>query len=468
MTSLTVIAAAILLMAGPDDPVVERDRTLERRIPVGPAQEVEVRGLRGSEIEFKTWDEAAVKVQLRIVVSSSDEEWEERYLKHVELSVDSSREKITITYREPDANEVVSGSWLKRLFNFRGYRQMEVSGVVMIPRKNGFMTDLRFGTISLAGVEGEVRLEGQSNTVEVRDCPRLSVIRNDYGHTKVERSGGDLRVEAKSGELTIKEFKGALEAEADYAGVTMAQVVGNVKVNDKSGTVRLSDVKGDVEVDADYSRVTIERVAGVVRVTDKSGSVQVRTVDGIDVNAPYSEVEIANVSGTRGMPIVIRGQSGRLLLEQAVGDVRIDNSYSRMDLADIKGDVDLRAQSATVEADRVEGDWNSETAYTQIRVRALRAANVLVSNSSNTVSLELEKSPAKLNVRNSYGNVDIAVPKGYAGKVRLKSEYGSIRTDLPLEVDNFGSGSLATGTVAGGTSSFTVEVKSGDVRVRQR
>lgn len=467
MTSLSVIAMAIMLMAGPDGPVVERDRSLERRVPVGPGQEVEVRGLRGSEIEFRTWDEAAVKVQLRISVSSSDEDWEERYLQHVALAVDSSRDKITITYREPEANEV-SGSWLKRLFNFRSFRKMEVSGVVMIPRRNAFATDLRYGSISLSGVEGEVRLEGQSNTVAVRDCPRLSVIRNDYGRTKVERSGGDLRVEAKSGELTVTDFKGALLAEADYAVVTLAQVVGNVQVKDKSGTVRLTDVKGDVDVDADYSRVNIDRVAGAVRVTDKSGSVQVRSVDGIDVNAPYSEVEIANVSGTRGLPIVIRGQSGRLLLEQAVGNVQIDNSYSRMDLADIKGDVNLRAQSATVEAERVEGDWSSETAYTQVSVRALKATNVLVSNSSNSVLLELLKAPAKLQVRNSYGNVEIGVPGGFAAKVRLKSEYGTIRTDLPLEVDTFGSGSLATGTVADGTSSFSVEVKSGDVRVRQR
>lgn len=457
---------SLLALGGPGSEN-ERSRDLERRAAVKPDQRVEVLGLRGSEIEFVSWDEPAVLVKLQLSVSSSDNDWEEDYLKDVRLEVDSSDDRVVVKFVEPDQNKS-SGSWIKKLLTFNWNVSKDIRGKVYVPRKNAFTTDMRYGSVTLDGVQGDVRLIGQSNTVRIKDCPRLMEIDNDYGRTTIERSGGVLDLSGKSGNVMITDFRGELVVDAPYATVSISNIDKGLTLSAKSGTVTVSDVVGNTKIDADYSRVTVSRVAGYVDVSDKSGTVRIRTVEGVQVDAAYSSVEITDVSGKQGTPIVIRGQSGHLSLVRAVGDTKIDNSYSSMELADIKGNIDVRGQSASIDAEDITGDWKSETGYTSVRARRLRAQSVIVSNSSNEVDLELLSVPNRLEIRNSYGNVEVELPKGLSAKVRLKADYGSVKSDLPLEVDTMGSGAIAIGTVGSGAGTFTIEAKSGGVRVRQR
>ena len=457
---------ALLAIGGPGGGV-EQSRDLERRASVGPNQRVEVLGLRGSEIEFISWDEPAVLVKLQISVSSSDEDWESDYLRDVALEVDSSGDKMVVKFVEPHQKRS-SGSWIKKLLTFNWNVSKDIRGKVYVPRKNAFTTDLRYGSVTLDGVQGDVRLNGQSNTVRIKDCPRLVEIDNDYGRTTIVRSGGTLDLSGKSGDVTINDFRGELVVDAPYSTVSIGGVEKTLTLSAKRGTVTVSGVGGNTKIDADYSRVSVSRVAGYLEVSDKSGSVRVRTVEGIQVDAAYSDVEISDVSGKQGTPIVIRGMSGRLSLVRAVGNTKIDNSYSTMELAEIKGNVEVRAQSASIDAQDIVGDWKSQTTYTGVRVKGLKAQSIYVSNSSSEVELDLVVVPSKLEVRNSYGSVEVSLPKGLSAKVKLKADYGSVKTDLPVDVDVMGSGAVAIGTVGGGSGSFVIEAKSGNVRVRER
>ena len=466
MTSFQLLT--VLLVAASVAPA-EKSKELERRVTVTAGQAVEIRGLNGSEIEIKTWDKSEVYVRLHVVLSSSNKELEKEYIDGVAITDRVTADRAVITFSEPK-HDLSDGFSFKKLFtlSFGSYIRKEISGEVFVPKKNAFTSDMKYGSITLDDMAGSVRLEGQSNTIRIRKCSNLSWIRNDYGTGTIDDSGGELDLKTQSGKVEIENFTGSLVLSADYSTVTVGKVSKGLRLTSKSATIKVADIGGDASIDADYSTVTVERVKGTVKVSDKSGNIKVHSVEGASIDGAYSNIQLSSVAGTAEKTITITGMSGKLNLSDVVGNVQIDNPYSTMELMNVKGNVNLKTKSGSVTAEEVSGDWTSDTEYSTIRLRKLRAQKVLMENSSGVVEVDLLNAPKHLEVRNQYADVNIHLPQGLASAIRIKSEYGTVKTNLPVEIETFSTGALAIGSTGDGSGSFRVETKSGNVKVQQK
>jgi DUF4097 and DUF4098 domain-containing protein YvlB len=95
---------------------------------------------------------------------------------------------------------------------------------------------------------------------------------------------------------------------------------------------------------------------------------------------------------------------------------------------------------------------------------------VTITNKSGKIDLTLKVAPSAVDIKNEYADVDVNMPAGFSGDVDLNATYGQIRTNLQLAKSKSfsGAGGYAMGKIGSGNGTFSVETKSGNVRVMQR
>lgn len=463
-TILAALALSFLLT----DPESDKSRDIEKRIATQPSQRIEINGFNGSNITFKSWDKNEVYLKLNVSISSSDERYERDYIESVNVTDSQTDNAVRLTFREPAKEFKEKSFWGVFKSIFGSYIRKEISGEIYVPQSNPLSTDMKYGSVSLEDMKGSVHLLGRSNTVTLKNCSSLEVVENDYGKTTIENSGGHLHIEGRSGTITIDNFSGAIMGDAAYSTVTINKTKDKVSLKSQSARLNFENVQGDLSVNSDYSNITINNVSGFVDVGTKSGTVKVNEVEGVNIDADYTKVEVTSVSGKSKKDIVINGRSGSLILEDAVGDLKIDNPYSRMDLRRIRGNVELRTTSATVRAEDIVGDWTSNTEYATVTIDNLTAQAISMTNKSNPIEIRLKNAPNKINIKNEYGKVNVTMPQGFSGEVNLESEYGKIDTNLPIKSKNLGSGAYGMGKIGTGNGSITIETKSANIHLIQR
>jgi DUF4097 and DUF4098 domain-containing protein YvlB len=459
MISLLCLALAPSAFAG-------KTRVVEKRVATTPGQRIEINGISGSKVTFTSWDKDEVYVRLTVEVSSSDAEYENDVVSSAAIDDVQAKDAVRLTFREGGSLRK-SGSWLSRLFG-QFFVNNEISGEVYVPKKNALRTDMKYGSMTLDGMAGDVELLGASNSVSLRNCAAVRRVENNYGTTRIEASGGALRLTGSSSKVTVADFAGSLDIDANYSTVSITHVSADVSVTDQSGKVSVDDVGGSATLDANYSTVSVYRVKGAVSVQSASGTVRLRDVGGADVQANYSAIDILGVTGAAGKPVYVRSQSGHLTLEDVAGNVSIDNPYSTMSLARIQGNVALNSTSATIEAADVTGDWKSQTQYSTITLRQLSAKSVSVANSSNPVKIALKTVPSAVTIQNTYGSVRMSMPGGFSGDVDLDAEYGTVETNLPIKVRTRSGSGSATGRIGAGTGTISIETKSGNIDLEEK
>lgn len=455
----------LVLIAGTSH--AQKSKDLTAHADVTAKQAIHLDGFNGADLVVRAWDQPRAEVKLSIRIEMSSQKAEEEYVREVRIEQDQTSGRLVFRLVQPSVETGFSFKNLLRL-RFNTYVRKEIRGEVFLPKSNDFFAEAKYGKLDIEGLDGAVEVESQSSLIDIRSCSRLEAIRNNYGTTTIDQSGGALTLANKSGKVDIQTFDGSLHIKAQYATVTAEKVTGAVEVESQSGSVTLTDIGADVAVDAPYSTIVIDKARGFASVKGKSGTVKVTGVIGLDVDAPYSTIDAMDVQAADGRAVVVRGQSGKIMLSKVGSAVDIQSPYTNIDLSDINGTVHLSTKSGNVRASDIRGDWTSLTEYSRLTLTDLTSKRVLIENKSGSVDVELRTLPETVEIVNEYADVSLRMPKGLDADVRLKSEYGTISSDLSVRIEEMGSSALAIGKTGTGAGSLSIQTKSGNIRVREQ
>jgi DUF4097 and DUF4098 domain-containing protein YvlB len=470
-TLIAAIGTTFVLLSG-NNGTLEKHREIEKHYPTQTSQRIEINGFMGSDIRFISWDKNEVYVKLDISISSSDESYESRYIESASITDSQTAEALVVRFREPERFSGEGRSFwgaVKSIFS-GSFMRKEISGEIYVPRSNALSTDMRYGSISLENMKGALRLLGTSNTLSLKNCSAVQEIENDYGETSLEQCGGNLNLSTKSSKVLIEQFDGKVSVDADYSTITVRDVQQPVAINSTSATITVENVQGSATIHSNYSTITANSIAGLLDIQTKSGKIRARSLDGLAVDADYTTVEVSDVSGKASKEIIVSGRSGSLHLEDAVGNLKVTDPYSNVDLRNIRGNVDVSSTSSRVTAEEIVGDWRSSTEYSSVTLRGLSAQRVWMLNKSNPIDVQLKTVPANIEIKNEYASVTVSMPTGFSGDVDLNVTYGNIETNLPLDRKKSfgGSGGYAFGKVGTGTGKINIETTSGNIKLMQR
>ncbi|HLX12809.1 MAG TPA: hypothetical protein VKS81_08345, partial [Bacteroidota bacterium] len=441
----------------------EQSKVLTLLSDVKPDDRIELSGISGSDITLRTWDKNQISIRLKISISCSDRDYENEYIAKAMLHQSGGGGVVHVELEEPSST---GGSGIFSILH-RYYLNKAISGEIYIPRDNPLTTDFRYGAMDLTDMKGELHLMGTNNNIKVGNCPALREIENNYGTTTIENSGGDLRLSSTSSTISINNFNGAVDISANYSVITANKIAKELSISDQSGTLKTYNIGGALTLNANYSTINGGDVNGAVSITCASGSIGMSNIRGkLAIDAKYSTVSIDSVTAA-GTTSTIIGASGSFTLTNSAGNLRIDNPYSKIYLERVTGNIDCNTTSGTIEIVDVEGDFKAQAPYTPIRCRNLRAKNVVVTDESNDVNLQLATVPAFLQVRCRYSPIYVDMPKGFSGDIEMTVEYGKIITNFPIKNKELSSSAYGTAKIGSGTNSINIETSSANIELRE-
>ncbi len=442
-------------------------KQVEKHIAVDAAQTISLEGISGAKITIKSWDKSEVYVNLLVKVSSSSDDEERLYADSMKVVEYASPSLMRIRLWEP--SERVSGFKVfgVRIHLFYSFSK-DISGEIYVPRKNALTSDVRYTTLSLDNMSGELRLPGKSNTLELTNCANIRQITNDYGKTTIKSSGGRLDFKGRSGALAIEGFAGALAVEADYTSMILNDVKQDVRIKSRSSALQIDRVEGNLTVDADYATIAASNVKGFADIESRSGTVTVKNVGGTSVRAEYSTIDVTGVTGDTTQALTLKTRSGSIRLENAVGRMSIDAPYSKVLLKHVRGDVSLSATNSRLWVDGLAGNWTSSTSYMECSFQEMAATTMWMSNKNGLIDIKLKTVPKNLTIQNEYGEARVMMPQGFAGYVSADAEHGQIETNLNLSRTESSHTMTASGTVGApsGKSAGSISIKTRSANIK--
>ncbi|RJP72614.1 MAG: hypothetical protein C4539_03350 [Ignavibacteriales bacterium] len=443
-----------------------KTKTIEKSFPTSSNQLIELNNFSGSNMKIYSWDKNEVYIKIKVNVSSSDDEWEDIYLKEFNIDEDRSNSTLTLRLKETDEESGTSIFGIKiKAFN---YQKVEKSGEIYVPQNNSLKSDFKYGTISLKDIKGKIELNGSSNSLELNNCKNIEVIENNYGTTKMYKCGGNLNLKGSSSTVTIKEFAGSAFVDANYSTIILGEIKKSVEVKSTSANIKASNIEGDFKTKANYSTIDVNDITGYVDIGSTSASIYVKSADGVSVNSNYSTISVSDIKGKNHKSITLNGKSGTITLEDAVGNVKIDNDYGSVQMNNVKGDVEISNSSGSINAKKITGDWISNTRYSEVSVSELSAKSIRMQNRSNGVYLDLKTTPSNVDIKNEYGGIHIDMPSGFSGDINAEVAYGDIDTNFPVKVKKLGSSAYAVSKVGNGSGRINLETKSANIELYEK
>jgi DUF4097 and DUF4098 domain-containing protein YvlB len=349
-------------------------------------------------------------IQLKAVKTAYDstQARADQEVKTIKYAVEQTGNQITLRYEIPDS------------MNFNN-KVNTVDFILTVPAKTNIDVDAGFGEISVSNIDGEVALV------------------NDLGEVTAKSIRGRLHVETQSGAVTASSIDAGsqdIELTSGFGKVSLKEASSKeIRLTSQSGVLQMSDVRasGDVTMATDFGDASFDGgSAGALEITTKSGKVTLKDL---------------NLRGA----LTARTEFGEIGLEQVKAA-----SY------------DLETNSGSVTADGVLGKVRAHSGFGSVTVTRGDAVTLDLSTKSGPVSFEGSLGKGPHTVTSDFGEISLTLPADSALDVDLKTNFGSIKSEIPMTVTLTGEleNGRQTGTMNNGGEPLTVETGSGSISIQ--
>jgi DUF4097 and DUF4098 domain-containing protein YvlB len=331
-------------------------------------------------------------------------------VKGIKYTIEQTGSTITLKYELPKS------------MNFNN-NVNTVEFIVTVPHETTVDVNTSFGEVSVASTKGTVD------------------IKNSFGDVALENIEGALSVQTNSGEvnaISITAGDENIDLSSDFGGITLEKAGGrDITLDSNSGTITLSEVRatGDLTSNTDFGNTKFE-----------NGS-----ADSLHVETNSGKVSLVKINISK--EIFVKDDFGDIELEQALAA-----SY------------DMHANSGSITVDGAKGKLKASSDFGNITVTNAQAVTLTIETNSGTVEFSGTLGVGPHFVKSDFGGIDINLPTDAKLTVDLKTDFGNIKSDLPVTVIvNGGSssdGDQIAGDINGGGEQLTVQANSGNINIR--
>lgn len=280
------------------------------------------------------------------------------------------------------------------------------------------------------------------------------------------------------GDVTVSDIQGNTDLTTDFGSLNVENVKGSLSIDTNNGDIHAKSVDAsgqEIIVDSSFGDVTMEQITGGdVTVTSSNGKLtftNVRATGDVYTKSSFGDITYENGSSTS---LQLESDNGKIKITQfdvkqgleiknSFGDIRLTNvTASSYDLNDNNGDLTI---------DGVTGNLKAHTEFGDIEI--VNASSVILDLHTNNGSIEFSGSLGEGShiVKSEFGSVDLTLPSDVKLNVDLATEFGTIKSDLPITVtltETSGSNSnhdQIVGSINGGGDQLTVDTNNGSVNI---
>lgn len=306
-------------------------------------------------------------------------------------------------------------------------RNFETGFVLTVPRRLSVVLTNSYGDVVVASVKD-------------------AQVRNRHGQVTARDIEGNADLETSYEDLEARNIKGDCRVVNSHADVQVQSVEGGVRIDDRYGTVRAEDLAKTLEVEAEHAEVDVRRVQGTVSVDTSYEKITLTDVGAARVTAVHAPVEADTVRGA----------------------LEVQTSYEPVKAVNVEGDLTVRGKNASVTASDVGGQAIAiDTSYEDVDISGF-SAKTLISLHNAHIVLKPTDLKLGLDIRNSYGDIELVWPAGADSPVDAQSKGGNVHwglADRPdLEQSN-GTSVLKAFSVNAGKPPVVLATSYGDIRI---
>ena len=262
-----------------------------------------------------------------------------------------------------------------------------------------------------------------------------------------------------------------LLCQSDYGSLSATNLKGAIKGKTGSGSVKAQQIEGPVDLDTSYGSIECKELAGpTTLLRSGSGSVTATDLKGeAKMVTSYGSLTCDTFTGTT---LDLKTDSGRIAISNAsFRDCLAVTSYGSVACHHLKGDtIKLVSNSGGLDLTTIDAPaLDVSTSYGNIKAQEITTANLQARSGSGSVNIVCTPAtPAALTaeVKSSYGGINFTAPPSFSGQVDLRTDYGSIHTDLPVTVSGDIAKTKITGKIGEGTGRLRLQTGSGSITLK--
>jgi hypothetical protein len=228
------------------------------------------------------------------------------------------------------------------------------------------------------------------------------------------------------------------------------------------GDIRVSDRGGNIDLEANRGNIFAENIKGNANLQLQRGNVTVKNVDGdVTVNGSVFRTEISDVTGL----LSLNGSYWNGTELARIGK-QVSFKTDRTDMQFAKLEGDLSMDPGSLRATSLIGPFRLRTSSKNVELEKLDG-DVQIEDRNAPVELHLKAPLGKVEVDNHRGQIIVDVPADSGFQVDAESNYGNIKSDFDLDINNSRRDATARGTIGKGGPQIRLRTERGTIQIRK-
>ncbi len=256
------------------------------------------------------------------------------------------------------------------------------------------------------------------------------VVRNSYGLVRLA-GVKEVDLENRHGRVDIVEVSGPVRVENSYEKVSIMDVGGECRLKTKHSSALLSRIEGPVMVDCSHENLELFDLKSSLDLNSRHTRIKaVRIAGPAGLSSSYELISLSEIG-----PAVIRGHHSPVEVDTARGKLEIETSYERIRLANLEGDLTIKARSSRVEVIGARATrLQIETSYEPVNLEDF-SGRLELKLKHASLSLAPANLDNPITASTEYGNIKFFWPEGQTARLEATSKGGRISWQLPFSPD---------------------------------
>jgi DUF4097 and DUF4098 domain-containing protein YvlB len=296
---------------------------------------------------------------------------------------------------------------------------------VSVPANAPLSVRNRFGSINASGVHAPSEFTNAQGSMQLTDLRGAQHIENSFGSVSVTNSAGDTVIRNANGSVTVSHVGGSLDVSDRFGSVRVDDVDRALALKNENGSVDVRDVGGNATISNSFATSTVSNVRGALDLTSTNGNVVVT-------------------------------EAGRTSIRTSFGSVRATT---------IRGDAEVHDSNGNITLSGVEGAAKVRTTFGSVFLKGI-AGTISVENQNGAISVsDLPSGKCReMSLKTNFSSIRVDLPHaGY--NVHARTSFGSIHSDLPITASGSLSQENLTGTINGGGCRLELETANGNITI---
>lgn len=283
-------------------------------------------------------------------------------------------------------------------------------------------------------------------------------------------------VDTGFGDVSVEDIEDAVVIQNDFGEVRVLNITGTVSASSNGGTITATSIiagTGDIELRSEFGSITLEKANGRnITLDTNSGSIdlnEVRATSDLTANTQFGDVTFENGSAA-SLGIENNGGAVSLLKINIRNEIKVQDQFGNIKLNQaLASSYDLHTNSGAITIDGAEGDLKAYTDFGNIEIANAESVTLDVKTNSGSILFSGLLGTGPHNIKTDFGGIDLSLSGDTKLDVDLKTDFGSISSDIPITVtlngDSTSEGSEIIGIINGGGDQLTVQTSSGSINI---